>query len=603
MCCFSLFRRSLSLVAFCLVLSGVFASHGVASVRSFSPSHAWDAKVVEHSALPPRVVAVDKKEQVLSLLEFQSSLDSTTTYLCSTGQAPGDKVVEGDLKTPEGVYFVVQHLKSGLDFDMYGYEAYTLNYPNPVDKIRRKTGYGIWVHGKGNGIAPLQTQGCIALNNNDLSTLGNKLTPGLPVIISNSVKLLTPASNKAQTIKELQGLSQKWAKAWENRSAEMFDFYNHEAYSIANEPFSAFKNNKERLFKRLPWIKTTIRDIQVLEGPGYWVTWFYQDYQAPNLTSKGVRRLYWSQSGGNDFKIIGMEWLPGMNTSAQLVREDPPMPPIDKAPKTETVPQKFDTITAEASSNETVALVTKAEPQNAEQVQGSLVATKEESQKAQPKKRVPELIASTTGGVIGATYSQTPLPERKQPAPEPVPEPAPELATKPQAEPEPTLLAESPTPPPLKETVTKTPSSKPGSQIAEPQSSSAKVHKKSEPKAASILPLSDNEVLALVEAWRNAWEKGNLKQYVAFYAKDAVQDRRTSRAAIENHKLALWKRAHPKSVGLTKIRVSRQGSTIIVTMQQQYASRNGSGDKGKKVLHIQYADGAWRIAKETWSSN
>lgn len=45
-------------------------------------------------------------------------------------------------------------IASGLDFKEYGGIAYTLNYPNPVDKLRGKTGHGIWIHSKGLGIEP-----------------------------------------------------------------------------------------------------------------------------------------------------------------------------------------------------------------------------------------------------------------------------------------------------------------------------------------------------------------------------------------------------------------------------------------------------------------
>jgi murein L,D-transpeptidase YafK len=58
---------------------------------------------------------------------------------------------------------VVSKLEGGLDYEKYGYEAYTLNYPNPIDKLRRKTGYGIWIYGRGVPITPNLTGGCVCL--------------------------------------------------------------------------------------------------------------------------------------------------------------------------------------------------------------------------------------------------------------------------------------------------------------------------------------------------------------------------------------------------------------------------------------------------------
>lgn len=613
----SSFTRPLFLLLLCFGIEAVLPHGALATVRNFSSSHEWEAKVIEHSALPPRVVAVDKKQQVLSLLEFRSSLESTTTYLCSTGQAPGDKVVEGDLKTPEGIYFVVQHLTSGLDFGMYGYEAYTLNYPNPVDKLRKKTGYGIWLHGKGNGIAPLQTQGCIALNNNDLHTLGNKLATGLPVIISSSVDLHTPSDQKVANIQRLQNLSQGWAKAWENRSATMFDFYDAEAYSLANEPFSHFKSNKERLFKRLAWIKNTIRDVQVLEGPGYWVTWFYQDYQAPNLTSKGVRRLYWSDDKKGNFKIVGMEWLPGLNTSAQLVKEDPPVPPIDKAPKTETVPQRFDTIIAdvEPSSTPSGTLADKGTSGTANTPTRAVVATNTHGDSVkspstaektlspssvvdEQEEKAPLLVASTTGGVFGAAHSTNPLPEKKRPTPTEVAPPSSE----------PILAEATPTVPvqPLAPSTDTNALTANSSQGTRPEDRQQTAQTTTSPTVAQETPaskaVSDKTVLNTIEKWRTAWEKGDIQGYVSSYATNAVQDRRTSKHAIEQHKLGLWKRAHPQNVQLSNIRIKRNGDTIIATMQQKYSSRNGTGDKGTKTLHLKQSGNTLLIVKEMWSA-
>lgn len=296
----------------------------------------WQPVIAPHSSIPPRLIAVDKNKQQLFVFDKGQGLDVSQSFICTTGQRPGDKQVQGDLKTPEGVYFVVQHLASGLDYTMYGNEAYTLNYPNPVDRLRRKTGYGIWIHGRGETISPLITQGCVALNNNDLAAIGDLLTPGTPVALTSALnqgKALPPQD--AAAVKKLEKRVEAWAKAWEQRSTTMFDFYDKQAYSIANEPFEKFQAQKSRLFKQLPWIKTSVRNVQVLQGPGYWVTWFYQEYEAPNLSTQGVRRLYWLQNDKGQFDIVGMEWAPGLTTGSQLAGAEPATPPIEDDPRSE----------------------------------------------------------------------------------------------------------------------------------------------------------------------------------------------------------------------------------------------------------------------------
>ena len=236
----------------------------------------WQTIIEEHHATPERLIAVDKSRQQLSLFERRSPLKLTRLFTCTTGQAVGDKEREGDLKTPEGVYFVVQRIGTGLEYLKYGTEAYTLNYPNPVDRLRKKTGYGIWIHGRGEPLAPLQTQGCVSMNNEDLAAIGGVLAPGTPVALTESFSQNQGKnSREAATASLLEKKSQAWAKAWGQRSASLFDFYDKQAYSIAQgEAFSRFQAQKERLFKQLPWINNSIRDIRVLQGPGYLVTWF-----------------------------------------------------------------------------------------------------------------------------------------------------------------------------------------------------------------------------------------------------------------------------------------------------------------------------------------
>lgn len=305
----------------------------------------WQATISGHPATPPYIIAVDKSRQQLSFFERRSPLRLSRMFFCTTGQAVGDKKVEGDLKTPEGIYFVVQRIGSGLDYIKYGKEAYTLNYPNPIDRIRRKTGYGIWIHGRGEPLIPLQTEGCVSMDNGDLALLGRLLAPGTPVVLTEAFAFV-PEDDKilAADAESLRRKVEDWANAWSARSQDYFAFYDQQAYSIAQgEAFSAFRAQKERLFKQLPWIKTTVSDIQALQGPGYWVTWFYQDYEAPNLTTRGVRRLYWTKDDRGEFRIQGMEWLPGLRTSALLASAGALLPPLEQAPPA-TPPPGWETV-------------------------------------------------------------------------------------------------------------------------------------------------------------------------------------------------------------------------------------------------------------------
>lgn len=86
----------------------------------------------------------------------------------------GNKVKEGDGKTPEGNYYLDMRYERNDKF----YKSYKISYPNFEDRAiaqRRgvKPGYGVLIH----GTSPLKrnakdwTAGCIALANKDIDTL------------------------------------------------------------------------------------------------------------------------------------------------------------------------------------------------------------------------------------------------------------------------------------------------------------------------------------------------------------------------------------------------------------------------------------------------
>jgi murein L,D-transpeptidase YafK len=267
----------------------------------------WTATLPEHPSLPPKFLAIDKAKQRFFIFGKKSPLKVLADLTCATGQKPGDKLVRGDLKTPEGVYFVGRRLSGGLNYDLYGDLAFTLNFPNPVDRIKGKTGSGIWIHGRGAPVEPRETKGCVALHLPDLKSIEKELKPGMPVAIAKSLSWRAGALDS--DVDDLIARVREWARAWEDKSSEFFAIYDSDRFSKSRRrTFSAFMRHKERVFAAQDWIQVMAHDIRVVPGPDYWVTYFDQYYRTPSLTSQGVKRLYWMKDGG-DFRIVGREWL------------------------------------------------------------------------------------------------------------------------------------------------------------------------------------------------------------------------------------------------------------------------------------------------------
>ena len=87
------------------------------------------------------------------------------------GEVKGDKKVEGDKKTPEGVYQIISFIPPERLHAKYGAGAFTLDYPNAYDKKLGKTGYGIWIHGYDETSGKQFTKGCVNLRNNQIKEL------------------------------------------------------------------------------------------------------------------------------------------------------------------------------------------------------------------------------------------------------------------------------------------------------------------------------------------------------------------------------------------------------------------------------------------------
>lgn len=142
-------------------------------------------------------IAVDAALSRLYLLENgPDGLRIVADYYASVGKLGMDKSLEGDQRTPLGVYFITSNLDPKSLDKFYGAGALPLNYPNPLDVRRGKTGHGIWLHGtppEQFSRAPQATDGCVALANPDLERLLHTVqTRTTAVVIAPSLTWVQP---------------------------------------------------------------------------------------------------------------------------------------------------------------------------------------------------------------------------------------------------------------------------------------------------------------------------------------------------------------------------------------------------------------------------
>ncbi len=171
-------------------------------------------------------LVIEKKTQTLFLYTSASGeLDLKLKIPCSTGEIAGIKQKAGDKKTPEGIYFLNDEFEDKYLTPIYGKKAFPTDYPNFIDKRSGKNGSAIWIHGTNKELKPMDSNGCIALNNSNIVMLSDYVTLySTPVII---VDTLEHVDQKVQKTLETKIISiiEQWAKSLERETYHNFLSY------------------------------------------------------------------------------------------------------------------------------------------------------------------------------------------------------------------------------------------------------------------------------------------------------------------------------------------------------------------------------------------
>ena len=172
------------------------------ALRERPPAGAIPSQFLALSIRNKHAIAVDASRSRLYLFENRpTGLMLVADYYISVGKSGVEKKVEGDLRTPMGVYFITSNLDPKSLKDFYGSGALPINYPNVLDSKRGKTGSGIWLHGTPPGQfsrPPLATDGCVVLANPDLDQIIRTVeVRTTPVVIAQHLNWVTPHSARS----------------------------------------------------------------------------------------------------------------------------------------------------------------------------------------------------------------------------------------------------------------------------------------------------------------------------------------------------------------------------------------------------------------------
>lgn len=263
-----------------------------------------------------KALLIDKKANRMYVFSRQASgelFEEVNDYYITTGKLVGDKSVKGDLRTPEGVYFVTSWISPDKLPDKYGIGAFPVNYPNELDRRNGKTGYGIWLHGTDKGSysrPPRDSEGCVVLTNIDLESLKSEIKPGItPVVIADKVEWIDLASWKKEREEIIQAV-EDWRVDWESMNVNKYLSHYGKDFWSSSHNLKSWSARKRLLAKNKTYQKINFSDLSVLVYPKkkedkqqIAVVRLQQDYKSNNFKSEMYKRLYLTKKD-KDWKIL-----------------------------------------------------------------------------------------------------------------------------------------------------------------------------------------------------------------------------------------------------------------------------------------------------------
>ncbi len=229
-------------------------------------------------------------------------------YYVTLGKNGVEKTLEGDQKTPIGVYHVTANLPRRKLTDFYGSGAFPINYPNAWDRKLGRTGHGIWLHGTPSDTysrPPRASDGCIVLANTDLDLVAGKVRVGAtPVVIADEVEWVPAATLEAER-KGLADALEAWRADWESRDTARYLAHYAAKFHSGDQDLPAWSAHKRKVNAGKQWIKVGLSRVSMFHYPRekFVVVGFDQDYRSSNLSNVMRKRQYWVREGGR-WKIL-----------------------------------------------------------------------------------------------------------------------------------------------------------------------------------------------------------------------------------------------------------------------------------------------------------
>ena len=227
----------------------------------------------------------------------------------SIGKEGFGKRVEGDRKTPIGVYQIASFLKDEQLDNYYGVGAYPLNYPNIWDRLSGRTGHGIWFHGLPKGIEArplLDSEGCVVTDNLTLQKFADFIETGESLfVLSESLDWLEPGTMQPST--DILEVTETWKTDWQNNDISEYLANYHLDFTDSKRNLKQWKTYKTRVNGLKTYIRIIFSKMSVIAYPGEQnlvAMRFYQNYESSNFNWRGWKHLLWRRDDAGVWRIL-----------------------------------------------------------------------------------------------------------------------------------------------------------------------------------------------------------------------------------------------------------------------------------------------------------
>ncbi|MFD2298810.1 L,D-transpeptidase family protein [Paracidovorax citrulli] len=266
-------------------------------------ARAIPAQFIELSARSRHAIAVDASRSRLYLFQnTEQGMELIADYYASVGKLGIEKALEGDQRTPLGVYFITSRLDPATLKDFYGAGALPINYPNPLDVSRGKTGSGIWLHGtppEQFSRAPLSTDGCLALANPDLERILRTVEPrSTPVVIARQIQWVQPQAVLAER-RQFEAVLDAWRAAKSQGDVRrLLSFYAADFQSYGKMAIADYARSLEAEVRALRGRPLHLKDRTLLRWTDATDTMVVTFGEVAEGARTGpVKRQYWTRKG------------------------------------------------------------------------------------------------------------------------------------------------------------------------------------------------------------------------------------------------------------------------------------------------------------------